>query len=506
MILIHPPVAKPSEPPAGIAKLKGALNRHKITCRVVDANFEGIMSFLKAPQEFQDTWTKRAIRHLSGNLAALSDKQTYKNLDRYKRAVADVNRVLGMSAGSAGIQLNLVNYQDQKLSPVRSRDFIRVSERPEDNPFYSYFKTRLSELMKVNQPSFIGFSLNYLSQALSTFAMIGYLKKICPDVKIILGGGLVTSWMRRPDWNDPFSGLVDEWVAGPGEGPLLSILGTRPSVMNVTPDYEDLSMNTYLSPGFVLPYSGSSGCYWNNCSFCPEKAEGNPYLPIPPGQVIGDLHSLIQRRKPSLIHMLDNAMSPAFLSTLVDCPPGVPWYGFARISRKLADPDFCRALKKSGCVMLKLGLESGDQGVLDDLQKGINLEEASITLQNLKKAGIATYVYLLFGTPAETLDTARETLRFTVLHGEEIGFLNCAIFNLPAYGPDVEKLQTEDFYEGDLSLYRNFLHPRGWDRQMVRQFLDREFKRHPVVASIIQRDPPYFTSNHAPFFALSSMG
>jgi len=202
--------------------------------------------------------------------------------------------------------------------------------------------------------------------------------------------------------------------------------------------------------------------------------------------------------------MLDNAMSPGLLSTLVDRPPGVPWYGFARISRQLTDPDFCRALKRSGCVMLKLGLESGDQRVLDDLQKGINLEEASATLRNLKKVGIATYVYLLFGTPAETIDTARETLRFTVLHGEEIGFLNCAIFNLPAYGPDVENLHTEDFYEGDLSLYRHFLHPRGWDRNLVRQFLDREFKRHPAVASIIRRDPPYFTSNHAPFFAMSS--
>jgi hypothetical protein len=504
MILIHPPIAKPSEPPAGIAKLSGALNRHTITCRVVDANFEGIMSLLKAPQKPQDTWTKRAIHHLTGNLASLSNKQTYSNLDRYKRAVADVNRVLDMSAGSSGIQVSLANYQDHKLSPVRSIDLIRASERPEDNPFYSYFEKRLCDLMNVNQPPFVGFSLNYLSQAVCTFAMIGYLKKICPDVKIILGGGLVTSWMRRPDWNAPFSGLVDEWVAGPGEGPLLSILGKTPSGTHVTPDYEDLSMNTYLSPGFVLPYSGSSGCYWNNCSFCPEKAEGNPYRPTPSGQVRSDLHTLIQRRNPSLIHMLDNAISPALLSTLVDHPPGVPWYGFARISRQLTDPDFCRALKRSGCVMLKLGLESGDQGVLNDLKKGINLEEASVTLRNLKKAGIATYVYLLFGTPAETLDTARETLRFTVLHREEIGFLNCAIFNLPAYGPDVENLHTEDFYEGDLSLYRHFLHPRGWGRNLVRQFLDREFKRHPAVASIIRRDPPCFTSNHAPFFPMSS--
>jgi hypothetical protein len=35
----------------------------------------------------------------------------------------------------------------------------------------------------------------------------------------------------------------------------------------------------------------------------------------------------------------------------------------------------------------------------------------------------------------------------------------------------------------------------------VRRFLDREWKRHPLIAPILRRDPPIFTSNHAPFFA-----
>ena len=54
---------------------------------------------------------------------------------------------------------------------------------------------------------------------------------------------------------------------------------------------------------------------------------------------------------------------------------GVPWYGFARIGPPLTDPDFCMALKQAGCVMLKLGIESGDQGVLDSLEKGISVEK-----------------------------------------------------------------------------------------------------------------------------------
>ena len=249
-----------------------------------------------------------------------------------------------------------------------------------------------------------------------------------------------------------------------------------------------------------MPYSASTGCYWNRCAFCPEKAEGNRYVAVPVDRVIADLGVLVEQTRPSLIHLLDNAVSPALIEALVQQPPGIDWYGFARISRRLADLNFCRALKRSGCVMLKLGLESGDQSVLDAEQKGIDLKLASKALQSLKEAGIATYVYLLFGTPSETAAEARSTLDFTVRHSSAIDFLNLAIFNLPVCGHPSQRLETQTLYEGDLSLYTGFRHPKGWDRGSVRQFLDKKFKRHPAVRKILLQDPPLFTSNHAAFF------
>jgi radical SAM superfamily enzyme YgiQ (UPF0313 family) len=156
--------------------------------------------------------------------------------------------------------------------------------------------------------------------------------------------------------------------------------------------------------------------------------------------------------------------------------------------------------------MLKLGLESGDQRVLDAEQKGIDLDLASRTLQNLKKAGIAAYVYLLFGTPSETMAEARSTLDFTVRHCNAIDYLNLAIFNLPICGHPAGEFETQTLYEGDLPLYTGFRHPKGWNRGLVRQFLDKEFKRHPAVRKILLRDPPLFTSNHAPFFIINSPG
>jgi radical SAM superfamily enzyme YgiQ (UPF0313 family) len=426
----------------------------------------------------------------------------------------DLNRLLEMSVRSNRVHLGLANYQHEELSPVRSADLIRAAERPEDNPFYPYFEKRLRELLKVEQPSFIGFSLNYLSQALCTFAMIGFLRREFPGVRLVLGGGLITSWMRRPHWESPFGNLVDHLVAGPGEAPLLRLMGVKNFGEDnekafrsglYRPDNDSLPIRDYFAPGPILPYSASSGCYWNRCLFCPERAEGNPYIAIPDEKVISDLSFLVERQKPVLTHLLDSAIRPSLLKALSEHPIGVPWYGFVRVTRFLSDLDFCLALRRSGCVMLKLGLESGDQEVLDSLQKGIDLEEALSALRNLKKAGIATYVYLLFGTPAEGMTEARRTLEFVVKHHECLDFLNLAIFNMPIHGPEARKMGTKIFYEGDLSLYMSFEHPKGWDRKRIRQFLDKEFKRHPAVASILRKDPAVFTSNHAPFFVMNGV-
>lgn len=499
MLLIFPPVAKPCEPPAGIAKLSAALKSRGIPCRLLDANLEGLLWLMGQPHPADDTWSRRAVKHFPDNLAALRDGRTYRSFDRYSRAVKDLNRLLAISGGEDGAAIGLADYQHPQLSPLRSADLIAAAERPEENPFYPYFSKRLPELLESGGFSMVGLSLNYLSQALTTFAMIGWLRARFPGLKIILGGGLVTSWMQRPGWRSPFGGLVDHLIAGPGEEPLSALCGVNGTQPHVAPDYSSLPLQDYLSPGLILPYSAASGCYWNNCSFCPERAEGNRYSPIPATQAMADLHALTAATRPALLHLLDNAVSPALLRGLIGNPPGVPWYGFARIGAELADLDYCRELKRSGCVMLKLGLESGDQGVLDRLKKGIDLGTASRVLTNLKEAGIGVYLYLLFGTPAETEREARRTLAFVVRHRESIGFLNLAIFNMPICGDDAAAYATKPFYEGDLSLYTGFRHPRGWDRKEVRRFL-AEFKKEPAVATILKRDPPLFTSNHAPFF------
>lgn len=465
-----------------------------------------LLAMQEGPETTADVWTRRAVRNRVKNVQEMRGRSLYRSASRYSRAVKDLSRVIARRMPE-NVSAGLANYEDRNLSPLRSGDLINAAELPEQNPFYPCFADRIRAFFREREPKVVGVSLNYLSQALPAFAMIGLLRREYPTTAIVLGGGLVTTWMRNPAWKNPFGGLVDTFVAGPGEDALMFLLGRAPAGRELPrPDYRLLAELPYLSPGFVLPYAASSGCSWNRCSFCPEKAEANPYLPVPLPQVRADIRALSEVFQPSLIHLVDNAVSPAVLEECALRPPGAPWYGFARISSQLADPAFCIALRQAGCVMLKLGIESGDQRVLDVLEKGISIETASAVLKNLRNAGIGTYVYLLFGTPAEDETAARSTLEFAVHHADCIKHLNLAIFNMPVCGAAGSGLETLGFSPGDLSLYTDFRHPLGWDRRRVRRFLEREFRTHPLIAPILRREPPVFTSNHAPFFLLEGSG
>lgn len=499
MLLIFPPIAKACEPPAGIARLAGTLQANGVACRLWDANLEGQLWLLEQPPPADDTWTGRAWRSRQKHLQSLRNTATYGNPSRYATAVNDLNRLLQMTGKPWQTDVNLADFRHGALSPVRSQDLLQAAAVPEASPFFQFFSKRLPELM--DGISTVGISLCFLSQAISSFSLIGLIRREYPQVKIVLGGGLVTSWLARPDWNNPFTGLIDHLISGPGEGQLLELSGGTSPYQSALPDYSQLTLADYLSPGLILPYSTASGCWWNRCSFCPERAEGNRYQPTPASIALQELQQLISKYQPRLLHLLDNALLPALLQRLIEQPPGVPWYGFVRFEQQLEDPVFCQALRHSGCVMLKLGIESGDQAVLDRLHKGIELSAAGRILENLREAGIAVYGYLLFGTPAEDEVAARHTLAFVRKHHQAITFLNLAIFNMPLFGDEVAAYETELFYEGDLSLYTGFKHPSGWGRGQVRRFLRQEFSKPPEIAAIIRRDPPIFTSNHAALFA-----
>lgn len=69
-------------------------------------------------------------------------------------------------------------------------------------------------------------------------------------------------------------------------------------------------------------------------------------------------------------------------------------------------------MKKAGCKLIVAGFESGNQQILDNMHKGITLEESLKFNEAAKKAKLRVHGCFMVGNPGETKETMMETLNF----------------------------------------------------------------------------------------------
>ena len=81
-------------------------------------------------------------------------------------------------------------------------------------------------------------------------------------------------------------------------------------------------------------------------------------------------------------------------------------------ARANLDYDTLKKLKDNGLRLLLVGFESGNQGILDGIRKGIKLEVARKFMDNCNKLGIKVHGTFIIGLPNETQETIEETIRF----------------------------------------------------------------------------------------------
>ncbi len=76
------------------------------------------------------------------------------------------------------------------------------------------------------------------------------------------------------------------------------------------------------------------------------------------------------------------------------------------------DKEMMLLMKKAGCHMIKLGVESGVQKILDNINKGIKLEMTRRTFKWAHEVEMDIHAHLMLGCPGETKETIRQTIEF----------------------------------------------------------------------------------------------
>jgi len=88
----------------------------------------------------------------------------------------------------------------------------------------------------------------------------------------------------------------------------------------------------------------------------------------------------------------------------------ITWEGLSRAD--CIDRDILSAMKKAGFVRISIGIESGNQYILDVLNKQETLQQIEEAVRIIKDVGIVTRGSIIIGSPYETLEKVHETFRF----------------------------------------------------------------------------------------------
>ncbi len=86
------------------------------------------------------------------------------------------------------------------------------------------------------------------------------------------------------------------------------------------------------------------------------------------------------------------------------------WACRARIDS--VDDELLKEMAASGCSRVYYGIESGDQEVLDNVQKGITVEQIRETIKLTRRHGIRSLGFMLVGVPGETRESFKRTVTF----------------------------------------------------------------------------------------------
>lgn len=88
----------------------------------------------------------------------------------------------------------------------------------------------------------------------------------------------------------------------------------------------------------------------------------------------------------------------------------IPWV--AGVRADTVNYETLRLMKKAGCLMLQVGLESGSQKILNDINKGITLQQGRDCFKWMNQLGIVASANFMIGNLNDTKETLEESIKF----------------------------------------------------------------------------------------------
>ncbi len=306
-------------------------------------------------------------------------------------------------------------------------------------------KDKISKMLLEDEVHTIAISTTYFVSVFPIVEMIEFIRELNKNVKIIIGGPYVVTQIRTLDdvgLNFLFEHInADVYVySAQGELTLVELIhtikqsGSFEKTANIyyrennefkftysKPESNELSdtpINWELFEDNIdewINLRTSISCPFN-CSFCGSPKYQGSYQLASIDHIEQDLTRLNKIEKLKNVHFIEDTLNvppkrfKELLRMMIRNKYKFTWHSYFRC--QFADRETIELMKESGCEAVYLGLESGCDFILKNMNKSATVDSYLKGIELLKEYKILTHGNFIIGFPGETEETVSRTKQF----------------------------------------------------------------------------------------------
>ncbi len=371
----------------------------------------------------------------------------------------------------------------------------------------------IDEYVRRYHPKFLGATCttaNFLDAA----RIFRRTKEFSPDTCCVAGGPHVSALREKIIQDYP---EVDYVVVGEGEQTLRSLMeadghpkgiaglvhrdngqavfsGVQKKLLDLDtlplPAYDKIEgfPRRYQLPIFNYPRTPNASCVSSRgcpyqCSYCDRSVFQRSFRYNSAEYLYNHVRSLQEQFGVRHINFYDDQFTfnrkrvVEFCRRMISEPLGMTFNCAARAEH--VDPELLALMKRAGCWMISLGIETGDPDLLAQHRQNADLELMSRTIHDIHRVGIRVKGLFMIGLPGETEQTFRRTMAY--VFSLPIDDLNVAKFTPFPGSPLYENIHSLGKFEENwekMDCMNTVFVPHGMTAEQLERLFYKFHKRY----------------------------